>query len=295
MIWLLFAIIGAMTHGLANIIDNYFTNKLFKKIHVLVFYTTVINLLFLPIIILIQTPEIISLNLLPFFIILGLTDLTYLFPYYKALQSDDTSVVASLFSIGKVFVPVLAFLTIGEVLNLNQYIGFLIIIISSALLTLNNAGKLAFNKSFFYMMLCSLILSIEAVIFKYILYEVSWSTAMVWSTVFSLIVVIPFVLFGRYRKNIKNQLGRFKGKSHLFILEELLTFSGEAAIVYALVLAPVTLVKGIVSIQPLFVLLYAIIFGRYLPHMFREKIDKRNVIKKLTLFAFIIIGAILIL
>ena len=124
MYWLLFALLEPILHGLANVIDNHFTNNLFKRTTTLVFFASFTNLLFLPIILILDFPTLITISQIPFFIILGLTGIGYLYPYYKALQNDDTSVVVSLFSLGKVFVPLLAFLLVGEILNTTQYLGF---------------------------------------------------------------------------------------------------------------------------------------------------------------------------
>ena len=38
MFWILPIIVGTMLHGLANILDNYFSNKLFKKIGLMFFF-----------------------------------------------------------------------------------------------------------------------------------------------------------------------------------------------------------------------------------------------------------------
>ena len=129
MYWIIFALLEPFFHGFANVIDNHFTNNLFKKTTTLVFFASFTNILFLPIIFLLDFPSFITPSQIPFFIILGLTGIGYLYPYYKALQNDDTSIVVSLFSLGKIFVPLLAFLLVGEILAISQYIGFFVVIL----------------------------------------------------------------------------------------------------------------------------------------------------------------------
>jgi drug/metabolite transporter (DMT)-like permease len=183
---------------------------------------------------------------------------------------------------------------VGEVLSFINYIGFLVIILSSTLLTLNTCGKLKLNKSFFWMALCSIILSVEAVVYKYVFTQVNWVTGFTWATVLSFILVLPLILLRKHKMDIKSQFSKFKNKFYIFVIEELLTFGGAAAGTFAISIASVTLVSGIISIQPIFVLAYAILFSGLFPKIFKEKITVRSIAKKLILFAVMILGIILI-
>ncbi|MDE2188792.1 MAG: EamA family transporter [Patescibacteria group bacterium] len=280
MTWILIAFISPILHAFANILDNYLTNKLFKSVWTMAFFSAFFAVVFLPLTFFIQIPGIPPVHLLPFFFIIGLIEVFYLFPYYKALQDDDTSVVSSLFSIGKIFVPVFAFLLVGEILRPAQYLGFIVIIFASAALTLNNHGKFRFNKSLVYMLACSFMLSLEAVIYKYLFESVSWSTGFVWTTIITFLIAATFLLIPKLSKDIRNQVRNFKDSARIFTFEELLTFSGAVTSTYVISLVPVTLEKSIDSFQPFFVLLYAIVLQRLYPRLFKERIDGRSVSKK---------------
>ncbi|MBI2102812.1 EamA family transporter [Candidatus Woesearchaeota archaeon] len=293
MFWIFIVLFGSSLFALSNIFDTYFTNRLFKDTPTLIFYSSVFNLIFVPLIFFFQTPSLPTWSELPFFLLLGLTDIGYRYPYYKALQNDDTSIVVSLFSLGKIFVPLLAFLIVDERLQLTQYFGFLIIVLCSALLTWNGGKTLRFNRSFLYMSLASLILSLEVVIFKYIFASASWSTGLTWSLVFSFLFSLPLLSSSRLRRNIIDQVHRFKTNSHFFFLEELATFGGFALYTYVLTFIPVTLMEGVASFQPFFVLLYALLFTTLFPHAFKEKITARDIIKKGLLFIVMVLGVFL--
>lgn len=290
---MLFALLEPMFHGIANVFDNYFVNKIFRNPIVLIFFSHITDLLFLPLIFVFGLPVIPAMSQIPIFAILGLINVTYIYPYLKALQSDDTSTVSSLFSMSKIFVPVLAFLFIGEILTLNQYIGFAMIIVASSLLTMDFRKKFRLNSSFVYMLIVSVILSIEAILYKFVLGSVDWVTAFTWSTVFSLLFVMPILLIGKYRKEIRRTTPSFKKGFKLFATEEFVTFVGSVGFVVAMSLAPVTLVKGVSSLQPVFVLLYAILFGKMFPKAFKEKVDGKSLAKKVIFFVIIILGGIL--
>lgn len=294
MLGILIAFVSPLLHGFANILDNYLSNTLFRNIWTLTFYSVFFNVLFLPLVFLIEIPHLPPIHLLPFFLLIALIEVLYLYPYAKALQHDDTSIVASLFSIGKIFVPVFAFLIVGEVLSVYQYLGFFIIVLSSALLTLNIKGVIRINKSFLFMLVCSVLLSIESVLYKYLFASVSWSTGFFWPTLFSFFMVLSLLCIPKQRTSIFAQLKQLRSIASILILEEFLTFGGSAASTYALSLIPVTLEKSIDSFQPLFVLLSAIVFHKFFPHLFRETIDRSSIIKKCTLFGFMIIGIVLV-
>lgn len=295
MLWIAIALIPPLLHSFANVLDNYMANKLSKNVWTLTFYSSSFGVLFLPFIFLIERPSLPPFHLLPFIGLIALLEVFYLWPYYKALQNDDTSVVTSLFDLGKIFVPLLAFLIVGEKLSSVQYIGFFVIILGSALLTLSHHGKLRLNRSFFYMLLCSVLLSFEAVLYKYIFTSVDWSTGFVWPTIFSFGIVLCFLLVPKQRRDIHLQFKKFENKISIFALEELLTFGGSAVAVFVISRIPVTLEEGISSFQPLFVLLAAMLFKPFFPSLFREHIDRRNVFHKLILFAVMIVGIVLVI
>jgi uncharacterized membrane protein len=295
MYWLLFALLEPIFHGFANIIDNYFVHNLFKRMTTLVFFVSFTNLLFLPIIFIFDFPTLITFSQIPLFLVLGATGVGYLYPYYKALQSDDTSIVISLFSFGKIFVPILAFFLVGEVLSLAEYIGFFIIILSATVLTFDGQKKFRPNAAFFWMILCTLIIALEVVVYKYVFTTMSWGTGFTWATLFSFIFALSFLLFPKTRLDIISNIQTFRKNFKLFAFEELLTFAGSAASTLAISLASVTLVSAISSFQPVFVLFYALLLGRFFPKAFKEKLALKNIIKKLLSFVVMVLGVIVIL
>lgn len=296
MVWLLFAFLSPILHGICNIIDNHFSNNIFKDISSLIFYATLTNLAFLPIVLIFGKPSFISLIELPYFVIVAITNLVYFIPYYKALQCEETSIVSALFSLGKIFVPVLAFIFIHEVLELRQYLAIVMIIFSSILLTINRNKRFKFNHSFYLMLLCTFILAIEAVCYKYLLMNLDFITTIVWSSVISfLLIMIYFLIVSNFRKSIKTSYQSYRNHWSLFILVEFFAFSGSIAFIYASSLHSISIVTAIGSSQAIFVLIYAKIFAKHFPELFKEKTDNVASFKKLVIYSIMIIGVILTL
>ncbi len=294
----LFALLNPIFHSWANVVDNYLSNRLFRNISSVIFYGIIIGPFLLPVLFLFEIPSLPPVWIWPAFLIVGLTEIGYLFPYYKALQYEDTAVVSSLFSIGKIFIPVLAHFVVGETLSATRYIGFFTIVLSSTLVSLNGRrGRLRLNKSFFYMVVASLIGTVDWVAYKYLLNTVSWSTAYIGTSLATVILLLVFVfLFSTVRKNIAADFPAFRKNFWWLSLEDVLSMAGSVVAIYALSRAPVTLITGIVSIQPIFVLLNAVLFSKLSPNgMFHEKIDGVSIFKKTLLFALTGFGLYLVM
>src|SRR4029077_14556199 len=116
-------------HAAANILDSYCANRIFKRIAVLIFFSTAANLLFVPLGLLVEPPHAIPLQLFWAIGAIALIEVGYQYPYLWSLRRTGTTVVTSLFSFGKIFTPVFAFLLVGERLTFHQYLGFLAITI----------------------------------------------------------------------------------------------------------------------------------------------------------------------
>jgi hypothetical protein len=138
-------------------------------------------------------------------------------------------------------------------------------------------------------------LAVEAVLYKYIFEKSDWSVGFIWPNIFSFLFAASLFLFAKRRQDIKLQFTNFKRKLPIFAFEEILSFGGSMAATYAIFLVPVTLEKGVSALQPIFVLFYAIILSKFFPSLFKEKIDKASVFKKIFSFTIMIIGIILIL
>ena len=115
--WLFIAFLAPAFYGWSNIFDNFLANQKFKKPLVLAFYTSLFNIVFLPIIFLIQKPVLPAFEIIPIFVGLGMINILYLYPYYRGLQTEDTSIAVSFFSFGRIFIPILAYFIVGEVLT----------------------------------------------------------------------------------------------------------------------------------------------------------------------------------
>lgn len=294
MIWIVFAFIPVLIDAWANIVDGHFSNHSFRDVWVLLFYLGVIEIVFSPLLLLYAYPTILPLGSIALLGVVTILDFVCLGLYFKALQRTDTSIVAALFSLGKIFVPLLAFFLLDERLSLHQYVGFLIIIICSTILTTRwKRGTLKINASFVLMGLSSLGFSLQGVLYKLALEQVHWTDGFFYTTFFSVPIFIG--IFWWKHTSIQSHWRAFRRSWRLMTLESGLGFVSHLAGTLAFALAPVTLIKGIYATQSLVVLAYTPLIARWTHWKLHEDISRDSVHKKVICFILIILSVILII
>lgn len=294
--WIIFAFIAPAFYGIAEVLDNFLANKIFKSPWALTLCASLFNVCFLPVFFLFDPPSVPPLHTIPVFILLGFVEFAYLYPYYKGLQNDDTSIVSALFGLSRIFIPILAFLIVGEVLSLLQYVGVVLIILSGVLLSLQKKhAKMIFSKSFWYIALAGFLLSFEGVLLKLLFKEgVTYSTAVGGEMIIALLFSLPLFTLKRVRKEVVVPWYSVKTLFFVLIVEELFTFLAFSSETYAINLAPVSIVKGVGMFIPFFILFYGKMLKTRFPGVFREHLGHVVILKKIVLFLLMIFGIILI-
>jgi uncharacterized membrane protein len=294
--WLIIALLAPIFYAVSNVFDNILANKSFKNPMTLVFYTSLFNVVFVIFLFLFFNFSLPSISLLPIFILLGVINILYLFPYYKGLQNDDTSIVSSFFGLGRIFIPIWAFFIIGEQLSVLEYIGIVLIIIGSVLLSIRGSLKdIKFSKAIFYILFASFVISFEGVLLKYLFeHGVSVIVGIGGEMFISFVYGLFFLLHKKTRLDIVENFFLFKKKILIFFGEEVATFVAFFSGSYALSIAPVSLVQGVGALTPFFVLAYAKLLGKKYPYLFNEQIGVGNTLKKIILFSITTLGVFLI-
>jgi len=294
--WLLYAFLAPAFFAIAEILDEFLSNKEFKNPLTLVFYASLFNLFYIAIFLIFSPPSMPPIETWPLFVGLSLVGVGYLYPYYKGLKYDDTSTAISFFAISRVFIPVIAFLMVGEVLEFSQYAGIGLIVISVFLLGLHHSGKkFKMSRAVWYIGLAAFLLAFEGVFFKLLFDKgVSVSTAMFGQAIISFFLGTSLLLFRRPRHDIYTVFPLFIKISPLFLVEELFTFLGQFMESTAISLTSVSVVKGITVSAPFFLIVYAWMGRGFFPSIFKEDLHKKKVLRKTLLFLILIIGILLV-
>lgn len=294
-IGILAAFISPASHSLSNIFDAYITGNLFKKISTTIFYANITNALGFLALLLIGPIHLLPANIVPYAVLIGLINVGYLFPYYSALRCADTSIVAAMFSLDKIFIPFWAYLIVDEVMNISQYVGLGMIVLFSLILNIDDPKKIKINKCFWLMLLVAVMLSFEGTLYKRILQESDWISTAFWCSILTFVLRWGVLFFSPMRQDIVQNFPTYKANFSKFCFIEIFDQLGNFGPVFALSIIPVVVEAGINSTQPVFVIIYGFILAKLWGNKFKEKLSHQEIIKKIMCFVFIGIGVILVI
>jgi drug/metabolite transporter (DMT)-like permease len=293
LIGVLAAFVEPAAHGWANVLDQYFSGSVFTRLTPFIFWSVPFSLAAIPVVWFLDPPGSVSGFFMLLIVLVVVAEIAYQYPYFWALQELDTSVVASLFSLGKVFLPFFAFWFLGESLAPAQYSGFFLIIGASVFLA-TDLRALRINRGFFFMLAASLMLVGQTLLMKYLFDNgVGWGTLIIWMSVLEAVMLTALVLLPKNRASLIESTKNLKGKWWLFLQLNAVSWLGNTVSPFALSLIPVTVARAVDGTQPMFALSYALLLSKKRPELFREYVGRDNVMKKVLLFVCMIVGATL--
>lgn len=279
----------------SQILDSHVSNNLFRKNSSVIFYLGLTNLFVLPFIVWWGGSDVMAFPKEVWWIIaLAVAlEIGFQIPYFLALRRMDVSIIAAMFSSGRIFMPVLAYYIVGEELKLIQYIGFFVIIVSTIILNLKRTDRLRLDACFYLMLCASFMTMLGSVISKKALDDINWLSFSFYYILVTDIFILSMLLVPEFRKEITSDFHIFKRKFKLLIFMEVLDRSASLASMLALSLLPVVVKSALGSTQPIFVLIYGYILYYFFGSRFKENLTRSELVKKLICFAVIIVGVVL--
>lgn len=302
--WFLIALIGPFLYALTNYIDKILLEKYFKEsgIGTILLFSSLISVFALPFFFLIDR-TVLDVNLVNIFIlaIKGILSVGVLWCYLIALKNEETSVVIVFYQLVPVFGGILGYFFLGEILTHMQIISMIIIILGTTIISfeidLDNHFKLRKKGTIIPMLAASLFWATGGVIFKAVALEENLWRSLFWEHIMIVLVGISIFIFIRsYRKNFISLLkNNSKNILSLNMLNEFIYISGNVAVAYAYLLAPIGLVLLIESFQPFFVLIIGVILTIFFPKITTEKMQAKHIWQKIIAICITGIGTYLLL
>ncbi|MFA6097684.1 MAG: DMT family transporter [Candidatus Paceibacterota bacterium] len=214
--------------------------------------------------------------------------------YFSAVKMEEVSRITPLFYLMPLFILLLAAIFFQEKLTFIKYTGIILLVAGAILISQKGSFSFRIGKAFWFMILSALSISAYAIITKYLLNFSDYWTIFSYTRGLGLIpFLIPLIykklpdLEDAARQGGKAAIGMILGSASLNSI-------GIILITVAMAMGSVTLTNTMLSIQPLFVLIFAVFISRYYPQLFREDLDRRTVALKLVSILLIVAGAILI-
>ncbi|MBN1235890.1 MAG: EamA family transporter [Methanotrichaceae archaeon] len=217
--------------------------------------------------------------------------------YLLALQVEETSRVAALVYVFPVFVFLGAFLFLGETLAAKDYAGGALLVCSALLISYRpakGASPAILSPAIKYMAVFWVFTAAYALAAKYLLAFMSEWHLILWSSLGSLLAVLP--LLGREAAR-REFAAYFRSGRFLFLAlltDEIFDFLGRGAFIFAYALGSVALVSSVAALQPFITLVYIILLGLFIPGILHEELDRKTVALKTVAILLIAVGVYLV-
>ena len=291
MTWPIITIIAYLLNAIAITIDKFL---LAKKITNPAVYAIFISTLSLLALVLIPFGfHLYSLNQILIALVAGLIFTFALLYMFKALgQNEASRITPFMGGFQPIFVFILAFIFLNEILIPQQLIAFIIIILGTVIISWQNNSKATQKKAYLFAIIATLLFAISYTINKYSFTNQDFISGFVWTRIGAFIGALILLVPTKNRLDIKIELKKPKKQtSILFIFGQTAGALSFILINYAIAISSsVALVNALQGLQYVFLLIIIFSLSWKFPKLLEEKITQLIVIKKIIATALIIGG-----
>ncbi|MDI6825589.1 MAG: EamA family transporter [Candidatus Aenigmarchaeota archaeon] len=294
--WLIFAFLAPVLWAGCNIVDKFLLTKYIKNP---ISYQILGILIYVPIIPLLLILVPISSSYPGFLlgIMIGLVDIGAILSYCKALTLEEASRVAPLSYLNAILVLPLAYVFFGELLSLQKYFGIILLVTGSILISFKKIRlkKWRVSPALRIILVLALLWACINVLDKYALGFMDYWSLIFWGTMGYLIAGSFLLSLKRLRQVLLRDFSKVNKKIlSIRILPVIFYYTGLVFFLSALSKGFVSLVSGIISIQPFITFLYTTTLTLFAPNIIKEKIDRSTILLKFIAISFIFLGSWLI-
>jgi len=230
------------------------------------------------------------------------------FFYMKALQTEEASKVSAMEYVYPVFVFIGSIFLFGEMLSPKCCVGGLLLILGTLLLSYKKDGSLCNSNGRCVKILRGIISSsptikpfmsywiLTAIYYlslKYLLNSIEEWDLYIWSSLGTLIVIIPFMGKQTIRDEVKSFFSRGSFAVVALISEEAFQFLGLIFSIFAYAIGSVTLVSSVGALQPVLTVMLIMILGALAPKLageLNERTDRESLTQKGVAFMVVLVG-----
>jgi drug/metabolite transporter (DMT)-like permease len=293
--WFIYALLAPILWAGCNVLDKIILEKHIKNpisYQIVISFFDIISI----IILLIIAP--ISTNIFGFFmgIMIGVIGVIAVIFYNKSIKDEEASRVVPLAYISSIFVPILAYIFLGEILNFQKYLGVIFILIGGILISFKKTiEKWHFSSAVKFMIISAFLWGVSSIIAKYVLNSIDYFSLTLWQFLGYIITVPLLLATSNSRENFWGYLKNFNKKIFsLMIINTIIYLIAILAFYFATSITDISLVYAIASTQPFFIFIYMLIITTIAPSIVKEKIDKSSILFKIIAICLIFIGTLLI-
>ena len=297
MTWLFLAVGAYFLNSITAVIDKFLLKK---SVPSPIAYTFYVGLLSIFAVILIPF-GVVFLSFMEILkdILAGMVFLLAILFFLKSVKKNEVSIAVTVIGgFTPIFVLILSFIFLGEMLNQKQILAFIFLVLGGILMSLkkNSDRVRKFSPVGIELsILAAFIFAAYYVMVKSIFSGQPFLSAFFWSRIGSFLLALVFLLIPAWKKMIfetKNTAGRKGGA--LFVANKILGASAFILLNYSIKLGSVTLINAIQGIQNLFLFLLVVILSRKFPRILEEKLMPVVIFQKVGAIIIIGLGLILI-
>jgi len=292
--WILFSVLAALCWAAVNTVDKYILTKWIKTPLVPVIIVGIIGLVASIIVYLVYGFSPLSNFNILLALIAGIFYILMTVFYFKALKIEEVSRVAPLFYLSPLFILIFAGMFLGEIFTPLKYLGIFLLVFGGILISSKNPFKIKPSKAFWWMFLATISITINALLTKHLLNFADYWTIFAWTRIGAVIGIIPiaYIYLPELIATVKEH-----GKRVVAVIStnETLNLLGVLFITIATSIGYVTLVNALSSVQPFFVLLFAVLLSVFYPSILKEELSKSIISLKILAIVLMFAGALLII
>ena len=293
--WVIFSIVSRAFWAGDNIVDKLLIGRHIRNPYVLTLLGGIAPLLISMFIFILLWGRLEWIGLVPTLIIMiaGAIQIIAVFAFYKALDKEEVSRVIPLFQLTPVFVLILSAIFLKEVLTLNQYFGFILILFGGFLIAIKRIeGGFKLREAFWWMVLSSSIYAIQAIIIKSLYIKYSYLSLTFY---ISIGIFIPtFVLLTFSSKSRSSFIKEFSNLNitgwALVGLAAIFIIGADLSGFWAFKTGSASLISVLRGFQSIFVFIFSLILSVWLSKILKEELVSKVLLTKIIAISLMLAG-----
>jgi drug/metabolite transporter (DMT)-like permease len=291
--WMLFTLLAVFFWSVCNILDKFVVTRYIRNPIIMMMFLSSFSLIFAFIVAIFQPITIPSISLLLPLLASGICYFIGCSLYLKSLTVEEVSRVVSLYSITPIFVLILSTVFLHEIFTWDKYVGILLIVLGSVLISLKKEAKFKLSKALSLMTMSAIFIAFYYILQKFALNSLSYWNVFFWVRI-GCFLSAPFLFFF-YHKLFVESLKKYPVTGVYLPIIEILNVVGVYLIVIAYSVGYAGLVSAFTEIHSLVVFLMVVALSVFKPKILKEEMKGSTLLMKLISIIMIIAGAILII
>ncbi len=289
--WILLALLAPLFYALSNVVDKFLLNNRVKYCFAMAPIAGFAALLFgLGSLFFVSFESVTTKQMLIVFL-LGIGISTVYVLYYYVMSVEEASRVVSIAFLSPVFVLIFAAFFLGERLPGWKYFAVLLVIAGVVLIGMQGIQRgILMRKGFYWRLLTCLINAGIVITQKYMLGDLQF-LQLFSIQCFGLFFGLSLTLLS---PKIRAHFKHVAKSTHYVFLSEGLTFTGALILLAAMSRGPVSITSALASVQPVYMLIFAILLSIFLPSILKEEFTRKTLIVKGMAVLMIAVGAYLV-